>query len=115
MIDEICPDYVGDDRITVTLDPDSTPRAFSPFTVRINYSRCDPEGVVLPLEICLVAPSGANSECTTIRTVVPDIRIFMPREGGAHLVVVRELYHNQWWGRLRVQVAGERLREASKL
>lgn len=115
VIDEICPPYVGEDRIVVTIDPDANPRAFSPFVVKIDYSACDPEGVVPPIEVFLRAPSDANCERRIHRSSRPETAEFKPREGGLHLVLVRELHHNRWWGRLRVMVAGERLRMASRL
>jgi len=113
-LDEIAPDYVGDDRIVVTLKPGSLPTAFQPFTVEIDYSACDPDGgIVLPVELFLRSPSTATSRI--VQTLAPETWVLTPSEGGPHLVLVRELFHNRWWGRLRVQVTGDLLVAASAL
>lgn len=116
ILDEIAPPYIGEDRIAVTLAPKMVPAAFQPFTVLVDYSACDQDGgIVLPLEILLRAPSPGNSLIRRVTTTAPETLLFTPREGGLHLVLVRELYHNRWWGRIRVSVAGEGLRTASAL
>jgi hypothetical protein len=49
-LDEIAPEFVGEDRISLSLaDANTAPKAFAPFTVLVDYGRCLPEGVVLPL------------------------------------------------------------------
>jgi hypothetical protein len=117
LVDEICPAYVGEDRIRVTLGPDETPRAFTPVRILVDYSGCDPDGIVLPVEIFVRAPSRSGCVRRIISSGSPptDFAWWTPCEGGLHVVLVREIYHCNWWGCLRVNVTGERLRMAAGL
>jgi hypothetical protein len=117
LVDEICPAYVGEDRIKVSFAPNQSPRAFAPVSVLIDYSECDADGgVVFPVEIVIIAPSPGNCEVERIdKGTLPTERSFTPREGGPHMFLVREVFGSNWWGRLRVPVAGERLRVNSQL
>lgn len=117
LIDEICPSYVGEARIKITLGKDQNPRALAPVLVLLDYSACEETGgIVLPLEIFVRAPTPVNCERSVIRSGTPPImRLFTPREGGMHFFVVREMFHNNYWGSIRVDVVGERLRSASEL
>lgn len=109
--DEICPAYVGEDRLTLALSEDTlTPRAFAAVDVTIDYSRADTDGgTVLPIEVTVTAPSASGFVKHTYRSTRPTLFTFKPREGGKHLVRVREVAHNRWFGVLAVDVAGDKL------
>jgi hypothetical protein len=116
-IDEICPAYVGENRITITLAAEQNPRAFSPVRLLLDFSKCEEEGgIVPPLEVYVGAPSPAQCEARTISSTSPPTEIsFVPKQGGPHIVTVREVFHNRWWGSVVVQVTGEKLRMASSI
>ena len=108
IVEELSPAYVGEDRITLQLDASTqSPRANSSVVVLIDYSPAAPAGVVLPLELLIQAPSAGNVVRKVFRRIAPITITFTPREGGLHGVLLRELGHNRWQGRLRVQVAGD--------
>ncbi len=109
-LDEIAPAYIGEDRIDLSLDPSIvTPSAFVPVLVNVSYARCAPEGVLLPLVFEAQGPSPESFVRRVFRRAAPNSVLFTPREGGPHLVTVREVAHNRWWGRLRLSVEGETL------
>lgn len=109
-LDEISPREVGEDRLRLQLtSPNQLLRAFEPILINVDYSRALPEGVVLPLELTVTAPSEVNSVRVVYPRFIPQQVAFTPREGGSHLVRVAELYHNQWWGKLVLEIAGDRL------
>lgn len=111
--DEICPAYIGEDRIRVSLSEDTlAPRAFAAVDITIDYTAADTDGgVVLPIEITVTAPNPTGFVKKTYRANRPTLFTFKPREGGDHLVRVREVAHNRWFGVLTVNVAGDRLRQ----
>lgn len=107
-IDELAPEFVGEPRIVVQLDPSTpTPQAFGVVQVNFDYSGCDPEGIRLPLEFIIQSPSASGFVREILRTLRPTERTFIPKEGGVHLVLLRELGHNQWFGKLNVTVEGD--------
>jgi hypothetical protein len=109
-LDEISPSYYGEDRIRLTLtDPDQRLQAFTPILITVDYSRCLPEGIVLPLEFTVSAPSTGNVR-TVFRRFSPPELAFTPQEGGSHLIRLAEQFHNQWFGKLVLEIAGDRLR-----
>jgi hypothetical protein len=115
-LDELSPDYLGEDRIGVSLSQDTpTPAAFAPVTLDIDYSECMPEGVVLPLELIVRGPSTSSNQHKIFSRHAPSTITFKPREGGFHLVTLREVAHNRWWGRLKFQVSGSELSVRSTL
>ena len=106
--DDLAPDYLGEDRIDLSLAT-SAPRAFAPVDIDVDYSRTLPDYVVLPLEMIVRAPSDANFERKYFRRVAPSVLSFTAKEGGKHLVLLRETAHNHWLGKIEIDVAGERL------
>lgn len=107
-IDEIAPAYIGEDRIRLTLDEDLRhPRAHALVVVHVDYVETMPQSVVLPLEVTVTRPNGQFLLRRVERRRAPATVAFTPREGGAFLVRVAEIGHNRWWGRLRVDVAGD--------
>lgn len=112
-IDEISPRYYGEDRLSLTLtSPNPVLRAFHPVLVTVNYSAALPEGIVLPLEFTVTAPSEVNSSRRIYRRFAPGELAFTPLEGGSHLIRLAEMWHNQWWGRLVLEIEGDRARGA---
>lgn len=110
-IDEISPRFIGEDRLRLTLsNPDQVLAAFTPVVVAVDYSATLPEGIVLPLELDVTAPSGEQILRKVYRRFRPGELAFTPRAGGSFLVRLSEQYHNQWWGRLILEIAGDRAR-----
>jgi len=109
-IDEIAPRYYGEDRFRLTLSqPNQLLAAFVPVLVSVDYSRALPDGIMLPLEFAVTAPSDVNSTRKVYRRFAPTELAFTPREGGSYLVRIGELWHNMWWGRLVLEIPGDRL------
>jgi hypothetical protein len=112
-IDEISPRYYGEDRLRLTLtEQNQVLRAFAPVLVTVDYSAALPEGIVLPLEFTVTAPSEVNSTRMVFRRFAPNQLAFTPREGGVYLIRLAEMWHNMWWGRLVLEITGDRLRGA---
>lgn len=113
VLDELCPDYYEAKRIKLTpADPLVRVRARSPMRVLVDYAACEPQGVVLPLEMLITGPSGEKSFVRHIdRRIVRTSITWTPREGGKHTLVLREVGHNRWWGRLDVDVDGDLLED----
>lgn len=110
-VDDICPRYVGEDRLRLTLtDPDQRLAAFVPVLVSVDYDRALPEGIVLPLEMSVTGPSGDTTHRMIYRRFAPTEVVFTPRQGGSHLVRLGEQWHNLWWGCLPLVIIGDRLR-----
>lgn len=116
VLEELSPSYVRELRIDLTLNADTpqTPTAFKPLLLDVGYSRCLPEGVMLPLLLEIQGPSSTSYQRRVFSRSAPASVIFTPREGGQHLVTLREAAHNRWFGSLRLSIAGELL-EPSKL
>jgi hypothetical protein len=87
-------------------------QAFTPVLLSVDVSRCLPEGVVLPIEFTVTTPDNELLVRTVFRRFVPPSLVFVPKQGGSHLVRVAEQFHNLWWGRLVLPIAGDRLRAA---
>ncbi len=106
--DDLCPSYVGDQRIRITLAPWApAPIALTPVVIAVDYSRAAPQGLCFPLVFTVAAPSSPTLVRRLIRRVRPSALAFTPREGGRHLVRLGELAHNKWWGSLVILVAGD--------
>ena len=113
LLDDISPSYYGDDRIRVTLtNSDQLLQAFTPVLLSVDVSRCLPEGVVLPIEFTVTTPDNELLVRTVFKRFVPTSLVFVPKQGGSHLIRVAEQFHNLWWGRLVLAIAGDRLRAA---
>lgn len=112
-LDDVSPRYIGEDRLRLTLaDPDQILAAFQPVVIAVDYSAAMPEGIMLPLELTVTAPNGSQILRRIYRRFPPPELAFVPRSGGAHLVRFTEQWHNQWWGRLVLEIAGDRIRVA---
>lgn len=108
ILEELSPMTVGSERLALSpADPLTPPRAFAAFDIAVDYSLCDPEGVVLPLEMVVTSPSRTRR--SLYRLTAPAQLTVLPDEGGRWLVTLREVAHNQWWGRLSFDVEGDQL------
>lgn len=109
-LDEISPDYIGAERLALSLSTaTSSPKAFDGVEVLVDYSACLPDGVVPPLLFSVLPPTRKNYEERIIRRHAPSSLLFVPREGGVHLVRLGELFHHRWFGTLEVTVQGDPL------
>lgn len=106
--EELSPSTYGEDRFDLTLSSETpNPIALSPVIVLVSYERADPEGVVLPLELTITGPSGrATFQRRFFRRLKPIEISFRPIEGGSTLIRVAELFHNRWFGKLVLDIAG---------
>ncbi len=108
LIDELSPLTVGAERIALRpADPDAMPRAFDVYVLVVDYALCEPEGVMLPLEVIVTSPS--DTQRTLHRFFAPTELSIFPDEGGRWLVTLREVAHNKWWGRYAFTAAGDQL------
>lgn len=109
-LDRVSPTFIGEDRITITVDPVSLPLlAFSIITLNFDYSQTAPVGVVLPL-IMQVQPGfgrGAGYFEKVFRRQRPSQFAFSVDSAGRYLVLLKERGHNFWQGRLIFEVEGE--------
>lgn len=116
VVDEISPSYYGEDRIGLSLieaQARSVLVAFQPVIIDVDYSACDPQGVVLPLELTITSESGSIVyQRKVFRRLAPSQVTFVPREGGEHLVRLAEQHHNRWFGRLHLAIQGSLVRQS---
>jgi hypothetical protein len=112
-IDTISPVGMGGDKIVLSLSTQTDPPyAFQTAIVDVDYSAADPDGIVPPLELIIQPTFGpGGSTGGYIRTLYSDTRplsvTWKPQGAGQYLIVLRELFHNQWQGRLLVDVDGD--------
>jgi len=112
--DEVSPAYLREDRIQVTLDTSITEvEASVSCLLNVDYSACDPQGVVLPLIFEVRGPSDSSYQRREFKTRAPTSIVFTPREGGPHSVTLREAAHNRWFGSLHLDVVGDELEAGS--
>lgn len=103
-IDDLCPADIRAKKLTLTAASKTTPRAFKPIAVQIDYSGAGTAGVELPLIMEVRGPSSSSYVRREFRYQRPVQLVFTPREGGQHCVMLREAFHNRWWGSLKVDV-----------
>jgi hypothetical protein len=109
LIDELSPSYYGEPRFRLTLsDPNQRLQAFAPVLIAVDYSRCLPEGIVLPLEFTITGPSSPPR--SVFPRFAPNELAFVPREGGTYLLRLGECWHNLYWGALVLEITGDRAR-----
>lgn len=107
-LDRLSPAYLGEDKIAVQLaDPSSKPTVGKTVRLDFGYDACAPAGVVLPVEVVVQSPKAEGFESKVFRHSAPGAYAFTPIAAGPHLVLVRELFHNRWQGRLVFDVEGD--------
>lgn len=103
----VAAEYVGEERFRLLLSRDNlNPRAFAILTVEVDYSACEPEGVVLPLEMTVTGANQSFFQRTLITRSLPSTLFIRPTQGGEYLIRLAELGHNRWFGTLIVSVEG---------
>jgi len=107
-IDELSPAYIGEDRILLSVDPSTPPRVGDVCQINVDYSGCEPEGTAVPMEMVIQGEGANGFQERTFRRRRPLQLLFVPTIAGEHLVILREINHNRWLGRLRVAVVGEK-------
>lgn len=108
VVDEVSPAEYAQDLLVLSLVPGQTPRQFEAVLIDVDYSKADPAGVVLPLELTISSESGAATfQRSIFSRVRPTQLSIVPREGGSHLVRLAEAHHNRWFGALEIDVIGE--------
>ena len=107
-LDEIAPEYLRDQRFTVRIDGDDTPAANRAVLLVCGYAGAAPQGASPPLIFEAKGPSRLGYRKSVFYRA-PATIVWVPREGGLHLITIRELAHNRWFGSLRVQVEGDPL------
>lgn len=108
IVDELCPMYVGAEVIALSLaDALATPTARSYVEIAVDYSDAEPSGVNLPLELLIVGPSEQCFERRMFRRALPGQFSFLPPEAGKYQLLLREVGHNRWLGKLYVDVQGD--------
>ena len=109
ILDDLAPAYLREARIVLQLDTSTpTARAFQPVLIRVSYDLAKPEGVRFPLILDIRGPSAARYD-SRVFYAKPTRLVFVPREGGVHMLSLREAAHNLWFGSLRLPVEGESL------
>ena len=111
IIDLVSPINVGIDKFVLSIDEASLPLySYKLVTINIDYSAAEPEGIKLPI-IIVVQPAfgdGTGYIRRVFSRAAPSSFSFYASVGaGNYLIVVKELGHNQWQGRLVVSVAGD--------
>jgi hypothetical protein len=114
IIDEISPPYVGEDKLVLSLaEPQVALLAFVPFQVNVDYSKANPLGIKLPLELVFQGPNSRKPERRLFERARPDSLLLVPKTRGQHFILLRELFHNRWQGRLLVDVQGDDLNDGN--
>ena len=118
IIDKLSPVYIGEDRFGLTLDPISDPPLVGrQITVNVDYSDAGDDGVELPLEF-IVQPGfdgggpGNGYKRVWFSRVAPSTLTFVAPAAGQFLLLLKEVYHNRWQGRLIVTVQGDKYAKA---
>lgn len=111
--DRVSPAFVGEDRIAVTVAENSflagnlvTGRII---TVHFDYSAAAPAGIELPLIVTL-QPGFGDGEAyrrESFVRVAPETFAFKVTSAGKYLILIKERFHNEWQGRLEVEVSGD--------
>jgi len=116
-IDTIAPTYIGKDAISLNINEDSEPlQAHKVLQIDIDYTNCGEEGVSVPVELIIQPGFGgggtANGYTNKIyRRTAPSRILYRPPQGGEYLILLREIHHNRYQGRLLIEVAGDKYAE----
>jgi hypothetical protein len=117
-IDRISPSFVGEDKISLEVDEASLPlQVFKPLTVNISYTNVGTAGISLPLELTIQPGFGSGGEANgffqkIFRRDAPISFSYRPPAAGVYLLLLKEIHHNRWQGRLKIEVAGDKFTEA---
>lgn len=106
-LDNVSPSGLGQKVIALTVLEGEAPTVAHAVDVAVDYSAAAPAGVSLPVELVVQGPTEAGYYRHIYRRVLPAQLTFFPVVGGPHLVRLRELAHNRYFGSLQVDVAGD--------
>jgi len=111
-IDKISPFDLGEDKFDLELNSSSQTLAGLPVWIDIGYTQVPQSGLVFPLELIVQPAFGDGGvEGGYIREkytrTAPSSYMFIPPSAGRYLIVLKELFHNRWQGRLVVTVSGD--------
>lgn len=113
LIDTVSPNYLGEARIGVSVNSACEPlMTFKRVIMDFEYGDASPEGVVLPLELIVQPAFGGGGVANGYRRVVyrktaPESASFTVPSAGDYLILLREMAHNQWHGKLVITVGGD--------
>ena len=117
ILEMLSPDFDELEKVTSTQDVTGDVFAFDPVTVNLDYSKCETandagEGVVVPIEVIIQPTFGDGGEAGGYRNKIfrreaPSSFTFSVSAAGQYLIVVKEIFHNQWWGRLLINIQGD--------
>lgn len=111
-IDLISPLFLGEDRMTIVLDPTTKPaQAHRPVTLNFDYANADEDGgLVLPIVLTIQPPNveGVGYIRRVFTRRRPTSFTFIAQEAGQHFILLKESGHNLWQGRLLIEVEGEK-------
>lgn len=111
-IDLISPTFIGEDTFTVAFgDPDAPKVANQPIEIVVDYDEAGQDGIVLPLEL-IVQPrtfggDGAGYQRKVYRRTAPETLWLIFPWAGQYLILLREMYHNEWQGRFMAEIEGD--------
>lgn len=110
VLDAISPETIGEDKIAITVDPSSQPLLVNRvITLHFDYSATYPEGVVKPLKLHVQPAFGDGTGYFEVEfhRSVPRSYAFTLPGAGQWLVLLREIGHNSWQGRIVLDVGGD--------
>mgnify|MGYP001820843075 CR=1 FL=1 len=112
IVDFIAPDYIEEARIDLSLPDAAAPKANQPITIAFDYTRAGEAGVMPPLELvvqpCFLEGGEASGyQRKVFRRLIPENHLFNFPSAGQYLVLLREMFHNQFFGKRLVEVAGD--------
>jgi hypothetical protein len=95
--------------IALSLRPGSLSRVNHPCTIKIDTAQAKEHGITLPVLVIVQPRFGDGAEYQELEydTFLPGSFSFVPRKAGSYLVLIKEVFHNRWQGRLTVEIAGD--------
>lgn len=106
-IDQFSPATIGEEKFVLSVGANSLLQVFGIVQIDVDYTQAFPEGPVLPLEFVIQGQAPNSYISRIFRKAPPRSITFTPIASGEHLVLLREVAHNRWIGKLRIQVTGD--------
>ena len=107
-IDELSPATIGEDKFVLTLDPISDPpRVGYAVQVNVDYTGTGANGASPPILFGVQGRTAKSFVERIFRRRLPRQITFIPVASGEHVILVQELRHNRWQGRLHITVVGD--------
>ena len=110
-LESFSPPDLKQEKIRIALsDPRHVPLAFEATILVVSLDvSIVAIGLVLPIELLITGPSAASFRQHFFRRLLPSTITLIPREGGPHQILLREVAHNFHWGKCLLHVEGEAL------